>query len=288
MRIAAIQHDIAWEDGAATRRHLEPMLAGAAAAGARLAVVTEMFATGFSLAADRIAEPEGGPTSTWMLEQAERHGLWLYGSVPERSEGGGRPRNVGVLAAPDGRVHRYAKIHPFTFAGEHEAYEAGDETVTVDVEGLRVSLFVCYDLRFADDWWPLAPSTDVYLCCANWPESRRAHWQALLQARAIENQAYVVGVNRVGEGGGRRTRATAGSSIRSARCWRARPGRRASSSPTSTRARWRRCATASGSCRIAEQVARSSGDRGQSGDHGQRLAGEDRGRRRRRRRVTSS
>ena len=68
--------------------------------------------------------------------------------------------------------------------------------------GVRITPFVCYDLRFADDWWPLAPTTDLYLCCANWPEARRSHWTALLQARAIENQAYVVGVNRVGEGGG--------------------------------------------------------------------------------------
>ncbi len=202
MRIAAIQHDIAWEDGAATRRHLEPMIAAAAAAGAGVAVVTEMFATGFSLEADRIAEPTDGPTATWLREQAHQHDLWLYGSVPERPVGGGRPRNVGILAGPDGTAYRYAKIHPFTYAGEDQAYDAGDQTVTVEVDGVRFSLFVCYDLRFGDDWWPLAPRTDVYLCCANWPESRRTHWQTLLQARAIENQAYVVGVNRVGEGGG--------------------------------------------------------------------------------------
>jgi predicted amidohydrolase len=202
MRIAAIQHDIVWEDAPATRRHLEPLLAGAAASGADLAVITEMFATGFSLRAERIAEPEGGPTSTWMLEQAARRDLWLYGSVAEQRPGDERPRNVGILAGPDGTAHRYAKIHPFTFAQEDEAYDAGSETVTVEVAGVRISLFVCYDLRFADDWWPLAPTTDLYLCCANWPEARRAHWQALLQARAIENQAYVVGVNRVGEGGG--------------------------------------------------------------------------------------
>ena len=73
--------------------------------------------------------------------------------------------------------------------------------MTVEVEGLRVSLFVCYDLRFADDWWAVAPQTDLYLCVANWPEPRRAHWSALLRARAIENQAYVVGSNRVGTGG---------------------------------------------------------------------------------------
>jgi len=202
MKIAAIQHDIVWEDGEATRSHVEPMVAAAAASGARLAVLTEMFATGFSLEAERIAEVEDGPTSTWLCRQAAEHGLWLYGSVPERRPDGGRPRNVGILAGPDGSMHRYAKIHPFTYAREHESYDAGDRTVTVEVDGVRCSLFVCYDLRFADDWWPLAPSTDVYLCCANWPESRRAHWIALLQARAIENQAYVVGVNRVGEGGG--------------------------------------------------------------------------------------
>ena len=201
MRIAAIQHDIVWEDAAATCRHLEPLVAGAAASGADLAVLSEMFATGFSLDGERIAEPEGGPTSSWMLQQAAAHGLWIYGSVPER-RAGEKPRNVGILAGPDGTTHRYAKIHPFTYAGEHDAYDAGEETVTVEVGGLRLSLFVCYDLRFADDWWPLAPTTDVYLCCANWPEARRTHWQVLLQARAIENQAYVVGVNRVGEGGG--------------------------------------------------------------------------------------
>ena len=102
MRIAAIQHDIVWEDGAATRRHVEPMVAGAVASGAGLVVLTEMFATGFSMEAERIAEPEGGPTSTWIQEQAASHGVWLYGSVAERPVAGGKPRNVGVLAGPDG------------------------------------------------------------------------------------------------------------------------------------------------------------------------------------------
>ncbi len=202
VRIAAIQHDISWEDRDATCARLEPTIAAAAAAGARIVVLAEMFAVGFSMAPERVAEDEGGPTSQWMLAQAAHHGIWLYGSVPERSPGSGRPRNVGILAGPDGTLHRYAKLHPFTYGGEHEHYDAGSSLVTVTVEGLRVSLFVCYDLRFADDWWQLAPGTDVYLCCANWPEVRRTHWQALLQARAIENQAYVVGVNRVGSGGG--------------------------------------------------------------------------------------
>jgi predicted amidohydrolase len=106
-----------------------------------------------------------------------------------------------VLAAPDGGLHHYDKIHPFSYGREHEHYDAGDVFLTVDVEGLRTSFFVCYDLRFADEFWALAPTTDCYVVVANWPESRRAHWRALLVARAIENQAYVVGANRVGEGG---------------------------------------------------------------------------------------
>jgi predicted amidohydrolase len=128
--------------------------------------------------------------------------VWVCGSIPEWPAGADRPFNQLVLAAPDGALHRYAKIHPFGYGAEHEHYAAGDAFLTVGVEGVRCSFFVCYDLRFADEFWPLAPATDCYVVPANWPASRRAHWSALLRARAIENQAYVVGVNRVGEGGG--------------------------------------------------------------------------------------
>ena len=113
-----------------------------------------------------------------------------------------RPHNSFVLAAPDGTVHRYRKIHPFSYGGEEKYFRPGTDFVTVDIDGLRVSLFVCYDLRFADEFWQLARDTDVYLVPANWPAKRRLAWTTLLQARAIENQAYVVGVNRVGDGGG--------------------------------------------------------------------------------------
>ncbi len=161
-----------------------------------------MFATGFSMAAERIAEPEGGPSEAFLTEAAAAHQVWVVGSVPQRNPATGRPRNVAVLAGPDGSVHRYAKIHPFSFAGEHEHYEAGRQPLIVTVEGVRISLFVCYDLRFADEFWALAGGTDCYLVVANWPAARREHWRALLVARAIENQAYVAGVNRVGTGDG--------------------------------------------------------------------------------------
>lgn len=176
------------------------MIAQAAAGGARLISLTEMYATGFSMHPERVAEDQGGPNETFLLDQAREHDAWLLASVAQWDDGGGvrRARNNAILAAPDGTVHRYSKIHPFTFAREHERYAAGTDFLTVDVDGLRVSVFVCYDLRFADEFWALAQDTDLYVVPANWPEPRREHWRTLLRARAIENQAYVLGTNRVG------------------------------------------------------------------------------------------
>jgi predicted amidohydrolase len=129
------------------------------------------------------------------------HKIWIGGSCPEVSPDDTRPYNSFVVATPDGSQHRYRKIHPFTYGGEDKHFRAGTEFVTINVDGLRISLFVCYDLRFADEFWKIAADTDVYLVPANWPSSRREHWMALLRARAIENQAYVIGCNRVGTGG---------------------------------------------------------------------------------------
>jgi len=204
MRIAAVQHDIAWCDRTATFARVAPLIEAAVVAGARLVLLPEMFSTGFAVG-EEIAEPEGGPSAAFLVEQAVRHGVWMGGSCPELphpADDDPRPYNSFVVAAPDGTTHRYRKIHPFTFAGEQRHFRGGDQWVTLEVEGLRVSLFVCYDLRFADEFWALAPQTDVYLVPASWPETRRHHWRSLLVARAIENQAYVVGCNRVGSGGG--------------------------------------------------------------------------------------
>jgi len=200
VKVAAVQHDVVWADKDANFAHLAPMVEAAAGAGARLVVLTEMYSTGFVMDGERIAEPVDGPSSRFLVDQARRHGVWVCGSLPERPDGQDRPFNQLVLAGPDGTCHRYAKIHPFTYAGEEEHYAAGTDRVVVDVEGVRLGLFVCYDLRFADEFWALAPDVDAYVVPANWPESRREHWRALLTARAIENQAYVIGVNRVGEG----------------------------------------------------------------------------------------
>jgi predicted amidohydrolase len=200
MKVAVIQHDIVWEDRDATLARIEPRVAAAFDGGAELVVLPEMFAVGFSMEPNRVAEAEGGPTSTWLAEQASGRG-WIGGSVPEK-RGGERPRNVFVLAGPAGERIRYAKLHPFTHSGEHEHYDAGTELITVPLTDVRASLFVCYDLRFGDEFWERADRTDLYVVVANWPSARAAHWRALLVARAIENQAWVVGCNRVGEGGG--------------------------------------------------------------------------------------
>ena len=202
MKIAAIQSDIAWEDPEANFTRLRPWVAAAAAAGAKLVVLPEMFACGFSMTTAKIAEPPGGPSTRFLEHQARQHDLWICGSVPEVPLGEAKPYNTLVLASPHGQVVRYRKIHPFSFAKEHEHYGAGSDHITVDVDGLRCTLFVCYDLRFADEFWGRAEQTDAYVVVANWPERRRHHWTTLLQARAIENQAYVVGVNRVGHGNG--------------------------------------------------------------------------------------
>jgi predicted amidohydrolase len=200
MRIAAVQHDIVWEDRDANFARLAPQVARAVGAGAELVLLSETFSTGFSMTPG-IGEPEGGPSAQFLARQAAEHGVWVGGSCPETTADGELPYNSFVLAGPDGTAHRYRKLHPFTHGGEHERFRAGDKPVTVEIGGLRITPFICYDLRFADVFWQAALDTDVYLVTANWPSPRRHHWQTLLQARAIENQAYVVGCNRVGTAG---------------------------------------------------------------------------------------
>jgi len=202
IRVAAVQHDIVWEDPPANFDRLRPTIEESVESGANLVVLTEMWSNGFSMNAETIAEPPDGATATFMLETARATGAWIAGSFPEHTLGRPLPTNRLLIAGPAGEDHRYSKIRPFSYAGEHEHYAAGEEIITVDINGVRVTPFICYDLRFADLFWGAAADTDCFLVPANWPAARREHWTSLLRARAIENQAYVVGVNRVGTGGG--------------------------------------------------------------------------------------
>lgn len=198
MRVALIQLDLAWEDAPANHTRADRRLREAAALGARLAILPEMFCSGFSMDPGKVAEPEEGPTESFLRETAEGLGMWILAGIPEVPG----PRNVAALVSPDGRVQRYTKIHPFSFGEENRHYVAGDRVARWEVEGLRVTPFICYDLRFPEPFRATADDTDAYVVIASWPERRRTHWSTLLRARAIENQAFVLGVNRVGTGGG--------------------------------------------------------------------------------------
>ncbi len=198
MKVALLQLDIAWEDVSGSHARAERLLDEAARGGARLAVLPEMFSTGFSMRPERVAQPPGGPSETFLQERARALDLWVIASVPE--SGLGRARNVALVVSPSGEVVRYAKIHPFSFAGEDRHYEGGEGVRTVPIEGTRVTPFICYDLRFPEPFRLAADETDLYVVVSNWPERRQVHLRVLLQARSIENLAYVVGVNRTGEG----------------------------------------------------------------------------------------
>lgn len=201
MKVAAIQHDVVWADRDANFKRLRPLIETAASNGAEFVLLTEMFSTGFVVDNPSIGEPVNGPSSEFLTDIASRLHITIAGSCPERDVDDPRPYNTLVVAHPDQSTDRYRKIHPFTYGNEHLHFRPGTTHVSTSINGLRTSLSVCYDLRFADEYWTDAPETDLYIIPANWPESRREHWMALLRARAIENQAYVIGCNRVGTGG---------------------------------------------------------------------------------------
>jgi predicted amidohydrolase len=203
MQVVGLQSNLVWEDPAANRAALLPRIEEAARmAPGGLVALPEMWPTGFTLDAVRCAEPPGGESERFTVETARRLGIALGGSIAQRRHDRAKARNVFVLALADGSVHRYEKIHPFAYGGECRAYEGGERLLTVDVAGVRVTPLVCYDLRFAELFTLTAARTDLYVVVANWPAPRSAHWRALLVSRAIETQAYVLGVNRVGAGGG--------------------------------------------------------------------------------------
>ncbi|MFV2073567.1 MAG: nitrilase-related carbon-nitrogen hydrolase [Thermoanaerobaculales bacterium] len=200
MIVSGLQLDIAWEEPVENLRRAARLAAQAAAEGARLLVLPEMFATGFSMRAEAMAE-HAPAVRAFLSETAVRHDVWIVGGFAEPGER--RPANACSLVAPDGseRLH-YRKIHPFTLAHEPEHYEAGEVLRSAEAEGVRVTPVICYDLRFPELFRAAAVATDLFVVIANWPERRSHAWRTLLAARAIDSQAWVMGVNRVGEAEG--------------------------------------------------------------------------------------
>ncbi len=202
MRVAAVQMDLAWEQVDENLRRAAALFARAAELGAELVTVPEMFATGFSMNAEALAEPDGGPVETFLADQAREHGLFLLGTKARRTAG--RPVNAALLFGPDGALlSTQHKLHPFTLAGEQHHFDAGDELVVTSVGGFGLATAICYDLRFPELFRALAfRGATLIVVPANWPIPRVDAWSHLLISRAIENQCYVVGVNRVGTGAG--------------------------------------------------------------------------------------
>lgn len=198
MKALCIQLDIAWSDPHANRRAVADLLSSADIAPGDLLVLPEMFSTGFAMDAAALAEPPEGPTATFLAETADRLGVYLLGGIATRH--GETFRNEAVLFGPDGTViGRYWKTHPFSPSGESDHYTPGDETVVMSAGEFQLAPAICYDLRFPELFRGAAVAgAELLVVIANWPAKRADHWACLLRARAIENQAYVVGVNRCG------------------------------------------------------------------------------------------
>jgi len=164
-----------------------------------LIILPEMFSTGFSMNAATLAETMEGPTVIWMTETARRMKAHITGSAIITENG--RFYNRLIWVQPDGKRFTYDKRHLFRFANEHHTYQAGTKQITITLNGWRIRPFICYDLRFPVWTRNTGNDFDLAIYIANWPQPRADHWKALLKARAIENQAFVIGVNRVGNDG---------------------------------------------------------------------------------------
>ena len=229
MRVVLLQRSLAWGDPEANLSHLDQALDNNP--GADLYVLPEMFTTGFATLPDANVEEEPSKGLAWMKAAANRTGAAIAGSIALRTAEGCRNRFYFVKPeipgqagddvmvgnnkkagddgaagkdgkdgndGADGSVTVYDKRHLFTYGGEQERFSAGHERVITEWRGWRFLLTVCYDLRFPI-WLRNRDDYDAIICVANWPDKRRYHWDTLLRARAIENQCYVLGVNRVGE-----------------------------------------------------------------------------------------
>jgi len=200
--ITLIQTRLHWEDTAANRSMLQQKIE-ALREKTHIVVLPEMFSTGFSMQPGLLAETMDGPTVQWMKDMAATHKLILTGSLIIQEGGDYFNRLIWML--PNGQYGVYDKRHRFAFAGEDQHYAAGNKRLIASVNGWKVNLQVCYDLRFPvwtrQNTASGAPEYDLLINVANWPQRRSLAWKTLLQARAIENQCYVVGVNRVGEDG---------------------------------------------------------------------------------------
>lgn len=198
MHVVAVQADIEWEKRKANHANVREMIVGAEVPAGSLVVLPEMFDVGFSM--NTAATDPGDPSISEIFLRdlaIERKCAILAGVVARAANG--KLANAAVAFGPDGsELARYRKCRPYSLAGEDQHYCAGAGHVTFEWNGCRIAPFICYDLRFPELFRPAAPHADLMIVIASWPEPRIEHWVRLLQARAIENLAWVLGVNRTG------------------------------------------------------------------------------------------
>jgi omega-amidase len=198
LRVTIVQAALHWQDAEVNRTMFAEKLAATSPA-TDLIVLPEMFTTGFSMEASQLAEEAEGPTLQWMREQAAKHQAVITGSVMVQEKENYFNRLFWVR--PEGTYEHYDKRHLFRMAKEHHTYTLGTDKLLVELNGWNICPLVCYDLRFPVWSRNKDSQYDLLLYVANWPKPRSNAWSILLQARAIENLSYVVGVNRVGTDG---------------------------------------------------------------------------------------
>jgi len=202
LNITLIQTHLHWEDKTANLQMLEEKI-NSIKEKTEVVILPEMFSTGFSMKPEQLAETMEGETVQWMKRIAAEKKIILTGSVIIEENNSYYNRLIWML--PNGQYGVYDKRHCFAFAGEDEHYAAGTKRLIASVKGWKINLLICYDLRFPvwarQQMQTKDPEYDIIIYVANWPERRIHAWKTLLQARAIENQSYVVAVNRVGDDG---------------------------------------------------------------------------------------
>lgn len=195
LKTAYIQTDLVWENADKNLLVFEDWLAQVEQ-GTQLVVLPEMFTTGFSMIPQTLAEPLNGKTVTWMKKQSQKHSLYIAGSVIVEEHN--QFYNRLIVSAPTGEIYEYNKQHLFRYAKEHLNYTTKEEQLVLKINDFNIAFYICYDLRFPVWSRNTDLKYDLGIYVANWPQKRIAHWDTLLQARAIENQSYILGVNRIG------------------------------------------------------------------------------------------
>lgn len=199
MKIYGLQIDSVWESKAPNHAKIAALLNRANPEAGSLVVLGEMFASGFSMNVAAIHDSETHETQTFLSRTAAERGIFLLGGIVTQ-DASGLGRNESVVYSPEGtEVARYCKLQPFTLGGEKANYVAGDDVCLFNWQEFSVASFICYDLRFPELFRRAAQrGANLITVIASWPDARVDHWLSLLKARAIENQAYVIGVNRCG------------------------------------------------------------------------------------------